>query len=120
MHNEPDRSMKHEEMLCMSSLKRDTQAWLSEKCCGEQRQGEGGARESCPQRTRKREPILCELRCCGYCSPHGPTCQPCQLNPIELVWSNMKGFVAVANKMLKLLDGETLLWLGIKQVTTEK
>ncbi|KAH6930672.1 hypothetical protein HPB50_016975 [Hyalomma asiaticum] len=43
-----------------------------------------------------------------------------KLNPIELVWSDVKGFVAAANNTFKLQDVETLLWQGIKQVTAEK
>ncbi|KAH6942852.1 hypothetical protein HPB50_011068 [Hyalomma asiaticum] len=44
----------------------------------------------------------------------------CQLNPRELVWSDVTGFVAVANKTFKLQDIDALLWHGIKKVTAEK
>ncbi|KAH6923948.1 hypothetical protein HPB50_009616 [Hyalomma asiaticum] len=43
----------------------------------------------------------------------------CQLNPIEHVWSDVKGFVAAANKTFKVQDVDTL-WQRIKQVTAEK
>ncbi|KAH6938232.1 hypothetical protein HPB50_008045 [Hyalomma asiaticum] len=45
-----------------------------------------------------------------------------QLNPIELVWSEAKGFVAAANKTRLSLKTLALyyIWQGIKQVTAEK
>lgn len=44
----------------------------------------------------------------------------CQLNPIELVWSDVKGFVAQENRKFKMQLLEDLVWKGIRQVSGSK
>lgn len=44
-----------------------------------------------------------------------PPCY-CELNPIELIWAQMKGFVARENTTFKLQDGRQLLLAGIKRI----
>uniref|UniRef100_L7LWI2 Tc1-like transposase DDE domain-containing protein n=1 Tax=Rhipicephalus pulchellus TaxID=72859 RepID=L7LWI2_RHIPC len=106
----------------MSSLKKDIQAWLSE--------------ERVPWSNDIVKEELMKLvdnvhasgdryrvDCIAEAAGHLVVCLPsyhCQLNPIELVWSDVKGFVTAANKTFKLQDVDTQLWQGIKQVTAEK
>lgn len=44
----------------------------------------------------------------------------CELNSIELVWAQVKGYVARHNKTYKLKDVEELLKQGLLEVTAEK
>ena len=44
----------------------------------------------------------------------------CELNPIELIWAQVKGYVASHNKTFKLQEIKTLLHEAVEQVTTEK
>lgn len=44
----------------------------------------------------------------------------CELNPIELIWADIKGYVARNNTTFKFKDVKQLLEDGIKQVTAEK
>ena len=44
----------------------------------------------------------------------------CILNPVELVWSQVKGYVARNNKTFKIGDVKALVEQGIKEVTKEK
>ena len=44
----------------------------------------------------------------------------CELNPIEMVWSQVKGYVARNNRTFKLDDVEKLLSEGIQELTPEK
>lgn len=43
----------------------------------------------------------------------------CQLNPIEMIWSQIKRYVARENKTFKLPDVKVLTKVGISQVTAE-
>ena len=43
----------------------------------------------------------------------------CELNPIELAWASVKGYVARHNKMYNLKEVERLTPEGIKHTTTE-
>lgn len=43
----------------------------------------------------------------------------CELNPIELAWSQVKGYVKTNNKTFKLNDVKQLLIDGVARVTTE-
>lgn len=109
-------------MARMSSLKKDIQAWLPAK---------GFAWSSDMVKTElmklvdnvntggDRYHVDCIAEAAGHVIvrllPYH-----CQLNPIELVWSDVKGFVAIANKTFRLRDVEPLVWKGIMQVTAEK
>lgn len=44
----------------------------------------------------------------------------CELNPIELIWSQIKGHVAAHNRSFKLDEVKQLLLEGIHQITAEK
>lgn len=44
----------------------------------------------------------------------------CELNPIELVWAQVKGFVAKRNTTFKLKDVESIFQEALKQVDSEK
>lgn len=44
----------------------------------------------------------------------------CELNPIELIWADIKGFVARHNTSYKFQDVQKLLQNGIKNITPEK
>lgn len=44
----------------------------------------------------------------------------CNLNPIELVWGQVKGYVARNNKTYKLKDVKILLEKGVAEVTADK
>lgn len=44
----------------------------------------------------------------------------CELNPIELVWADVKGYVARNNTTFKFTDVKKLLKDGLSAVTTEK
>lgn len=44
----------------------------------------------------------------------------CELNPIELVWAQVKGFVASHNKSFKMAEIKTLLSTAISNVDAEK
>lgn len=44
----------------------------------------------------------------------------CELNPIELVWAQVKGYVARNNKTFKMKDVGNLLRKGLEEVTPEK
>lgn len=44
----------------------------------------------------------------------------CELNPIELVWAQVKGFVARENKSFKMAEIKDLLATGILNVDAEK
>ncbi|XP_042144476.1 uncharacterized protein LOC115328335 [Ixodes scapularis] len=43
----------------------------------------------------------------------------CELNPIELVWSQVKGYIASRNVTFKLADVEALTPVALQQVTAE-
>ncbi|XP_026746152.1 uncharacterized protein LOC113507498 [Trichoplusia ni] len=43
----------------------------------------------------------------------------CELNPIELVWAQTKGYVARNNKTFKIKDVKKLFEEGVKEVTPE-
>ena len=43
----------------------------------------------------------------------------CELNPIELAWASVKGYVARQNKDFKLKDVERLTPLGFQHTTTD-
>lgn len=44
----------------------------------------------------------------------------CELNPIEMIWSQVKGFVSAENRSFKMPDVEKLTNAAIKRVTPEK
>ena len=44
----------------------------------------------------------------------------CELNPIELVWSQVKGYIAANNKYYKLPEVQQLMREGIRKVTPEQ
>jgi transposase len=44
----------------------------------------------------------------------------CELNPIEMIWAQVKGYVAANNKTFKLEDVRLLLEKGIQNVTPER
>ncbi|PSN50639.1 hypothetical protein C0J52_15152 [Blattella germanica] len=44
----------------------------------------------------------------------------CHFNPIELIWAQVKGYVAANNKTFRIADVERLVEHGIEQVTVEK
>lgn len=44
----------------------------------------------------------------------------CELNPIELVWSQVKGYIAANNKRYKLPEVQQLMREGIRKVTPEQ
>ncbi|KAH0822407.1 hypothetical protein GEV33_000384 [Tenebrio molitor] len=44
----------------------------------------------------------------------------CELNPIEMIWAQVKGYVAANNKTFKLEDDRLLLEKGIQNVTPER
>lgn len=44
----------------------------------------------------------------------------CELNPIELVWAQVKGYVARNNTTFKLVDLKRLLHEGLREVTPQK
>lgn len=43
----------------------------------------------------------------------------CELNPIEMVWAEVKGYVATNNRTFKISDVERLAYEGISKVTSE-
>lgn len=44
----------------------------------------------------------------------------CELNPIELIWADIKGYVARKNTSFKMADVKKLLEEGIENITAEK
>lgn len=44
----------------------------------------------------------------------------CQLNPIEMVWAQVKGHIANNNKTFKMVDVKNLLQEGINKITPQK
>lgn len=44
----------------------------------------------------------------------------CELNPIELVWAQVKGYVAANNKSFKIDEVRTLLLQGVANVNNQK
>lgn len=44
----------------------------------------------------------------------------CELNPIELIWADVKGYVARNNTTFKMADVKKLLKEGLNQITAEK
>ncbi|CAH3893581.1 unnamed protein product [Pieris brassicae] len=44
----------------------------------------------------------------------------CELNPIELVWADVKGCVARNNTTFKMVDEKKLLQEGLNSITIEK
>jgi hypothetical protein len=44
----------------------------------------------------------------------------CELNPIEMIWAQVKGYVAANNKTFKLEDVRLLLEKGIQNITPER
>ncbi|KAH6921623.1 hypothetical protein HPB50_003613 [Hyalomma asiaticum] len=87
MDNAPYHSVKQEKVPRMSSLKKDIQAWLSERRCSvEQRHGEGGARVDNVHASGDRYRVDCIAEASGHLVVRLPH-YPCQLNPIELAWS---------------------------------
>lgn len=122
MDNAPYHSVKQEKVPRMSSLKKDIQAWLSEKgvpWSSDMVKAELMKLVDNVHASGDRYRVDCIAEAAGHLVVRLPPYH-CQLNPIELVWSDVKGFVAAANKTFELQDVHTLLWQGIKQVTAEK
>lgn len=44
----------------------------------------------------------------------------CELNPIELIWAQVKGYVASKNKSFKLSEIKSLLPEALESITAEK
>ncbi|KAH6948352.1 hypothetical protein HPB50_023537 [Hyalomma asiaticum] len=122
MHNPPYHFVKRDKLLRMSSLKRDIQAWLYEKgvtWCSNMVKAELMKLVDNVNICEDRYRVNCIAKAAGHLVVHLPPYHY-QLNPIELLWSDVKGFVAGANKTFKLHDVEPLVWHGVKQVTAEK
>ncbi|KAH9378905.1 hypothetical protein HPB48_011130 [Haemaphysalis longicornis] len=122
MDNAPYHSMKENKVPRMSSLKKDMQDWLTQKGIS-WTQGMVKAElmklvESVPTRCDTYR-VDCIVEAAGHKVLRTPPYH-CQLNPIELVWSDMKGFVAQENRTFKMQLLEDLVWKGINQATAAK
>lgn len=114
--------MKEDEVPHMSSLKKKTQAWLTQKGVV---WGQGMVKtelmkrvESVPTRCN-----TCRFDCLIEAARHKVLCTSpchCQLKPVELVWSDMKGFVTQENRKFKMQLLEDPVSKGISQVTAAK
>ncbi|XP_077498610.1 uncharacterized protein LOC144109685 [Amblyomma americanum] len=122
MDNAPYHSVKQDKVPRMSSLKKDIQAWLSGKGVS---WSSGMVKAELMQLVSnvntggEQYRVDCIAKAAGHLVVRLPPYH-CQLNPIELVWSDVKGFVASQNKTFKLQDVEPLVWQGLTQVTVEK
>lgn len=122
MDNAPYYSVKIEKVPRMSTRKKDIQDWLFRK-------GVAWSNEMVKaellQLVAKVEIQGNQYRVDQMASLAGHTVlrlpsYHCQLNPIELVWSMMKGYVADKNKTFKFADLKPLVLGGFAEVTPEK
>ncbi|XP_072949967.1 uncharacterized protein [Epargyreus clarus] len=118
MDNAPYHSRRLERVPSMNWLKKDIQSWLTEKGISFQAEMIKALDLVTPER-EKYSAFVCDtmakqhnievLRLPPY---------HCELNPIELIWGQVKGHVAEKNKTFKIIDLKKILSEAIKSITS--
>lgn len=121
MDNAPYHSIKLEKLPTTAWKKCDIQAWLSRK-------GISWLQDSVKAEllqtvhSVKHKYDIYKIDCLAASLGHSVLRLPpyhCELNPIEMVWSQVKGYVAAQNKTFKLNEVERLCYEAISRVTPE-
>lgn len=119
LDNAPYHSVKEEKLPTKSWTKSDIQAWLNAKCIDWQPDMLKSELMEIVNNQRSRfnsyriDKLAAEA---GHTVLRLPPYH-CELNPIELIWSQMKGYVARRNTTWKLSDVKILLEEAINTIT---
>lgn len=122
MDNAPYHSVRLEKVPTSSTRKSDIQSWLTEKNIAfSQDQLKAELLELVNQ--NKKMFSACRVDVIAKAAGHDVVRLPpyhCEFNPIELIWSQVKGYVAANNTTFTLADVEKLLRESINVVTPDK
>ena len=121
MDNAPYHNEVHEKCPTKSSLKRDMVAWLEKKGIPLDPSSIKSelyaiiSQHKC--KTTYKSDIIAELQ--GHTVLRLPVAH-CELNPIELVWAQVKGYAARNNKTFRMSEIKQLCSDGMAEVTAER
>lgn len=122
MDNAPYHSVRLEKVPTSSTRKSDIQSWLTEKNIAfSQDQLKAELLELVNQ--HKKMFSACRVDVVAKAAGHDVVRLPpyhCEFNPIELIWSQVKGYVAANNTTFTLAGVEKLLPESINLVTQDK
>lgn len=122
LDNAPYHSRKVEKVPTSAWKKSDIQAWLTSKNLNfEEKMLKVNLLEIVGQEKHKYQKcIVDEMAAAQGITVLRLPPYHCELNPIELVWAQVKGHVARHNTTYKMAEVKKLLLEGIKNVTPEK
>lgn len=123
MDNAPYHSKKMDKVPTKSSTKKDILSWLvSQKLVAEESDLRKCELEKILEMNKPRFPPRYEIDELARSRGHRIVRLPpyhCEFNPIELIWENVKGYIARNNTHFNMTDLERLTHEAIGQVTAE-